>query len=103
MPLRLAINEADLTLGDLEDFEDACGIPLADAVRPIPITDEWGNVVKDDDGRPATIVKLSIKQIKALVWIAGRKTDPTFTLADARDVRVSELEWTAAEDADPKE
>ncbi|MGR6999943.1 hypothetical protein ACU686_20675 [Yinghuangia aomiensis] len=48
--------------------------------------------------------RISAKAMKAMVWIVTRRTNPGFTLDDARNVAVTELEWAAVEaDTDPKE
>jgi len=70
----LRLDENELTIGDLEDFEDIVGSPWED-IRP----------------GPDSAVKMSTKAIKALVFIARRKTDPSFTLEMARDVKLGEL------------
>ena len=72
-PLRLDENE--LTIGDLEDFESITGQTF-ESLRP------------GKDGS----VAMDAKMLKALVFIVKRRADPAFTLDDARDVRVTELE-----------
>lgn len=93
-----------MTIGDLEDFEEVTGVPLFDALSPQVVTDTSGNVVRDDKGRPVREMRISAKTMKALVWIVSRRTNPGFSLDDARNVAVTELEWDTAEAAtDPKE
>ena len=74
-PAPLTIVLDDLTIGDLEDFEDITGKPLDEAMALGP------------NGQP----KVSPKVMKALVFLTLRKTDPSFTLEDARNVKVSAL------------
>lgn len=119
---KLVFDESNITLGDLEDFEDAIGIPLMDALKAEPVRDHDGNVVRHDDGqtcdqyecekrpckdagRPVEELNLSVKVMKGLVWIAGRQSNPDYTIEDARNVRVTELEIvdSAADEPDPKE
>lgn len=105
--MRLTFNENDLTIGDLEDFEAAVGMQISEALRPVTVRDDEGNVVRDPEtGRPEQTVSLSAKALKGLVWIAKRQEDPAFTLEDARSVKVTELDIVRADDdeaADPKE
>lgn len=123
---KITFDENTLTIGDLEDFEDAIGVELTEALKPVSLRDEEGVVVRHDcanddhecsgdpckdAGRPVQTVKMTAKVLKGLVWIASRQDDPTFTLADARNVKVTELDIvrldeeseTPAEAADPKD
>jgi hypothetical protein len=78
----LKIDPEDLTIGDLEDFEDIVGMSFDDAMAPGP------------DGKP----KVTTKALKALVFLSKRREDPTFTLDDARAIKVSELQVGSEED-----
>lgn len=60
----------ELTIGDLEDLEDIVGVPFDQINMERP----------------------SMKVAKAMIYIVKRRTDPDFTLEDARDIRVSELQ-----------
>lgn len=104
---KVVFDENRLTIGDLEDFEDAVGAPLFEALKPSKVYDENGKVERDEDGRPKEEMNLSAKVLKAIVWIANRQENPEFTLADARNVRVTELDIIEADDdeeaADPKD
>lgn len=110
---RLTFNENELTIGDLEDFEEVTGVSITDALKSEKVRDDDGNLVRDEEtGRPVEAVKMSAKTLKALVWITSRKDDPAFTLEDARNVRITELdivrageesEDTTEATADPKE
>lgn len=101
---KLIFNENDLTIGDLEDFEDAVGIELTEALKPTTVKGEDGKPVRDDDGRPVQAVDITAKVLKGLVWIANRHDNPDFTLEDARNVKVTDLEIVRADDEsdDPK-
>lgn len=106
---KLTINPADMTIGDLEDFEDIVGISMDKAFKPVPLLDEAGERVYELDekgvNRPATTVDVSTKALKALIYIVNRMENPAFTLEDARKVKVSELELLGDEAAaaDPTE
>lgn len=78
-PLTLTVDLNDLTLGELADFEDAAG---ADAV------DQLIGASKTGKGEQP---RMSAKTMVALVWIMQRRTDPSFTLEQARAVKVTEL------------
>lgn len=67
----------DLSVGELVDLTDFAG---EDAIADL--TDFAA-------GKPNP--KLHPKMLLALVWILGRRTDPAFTLEDARAVKVIEL------------
>lgn len=74
----LEIDLDDLTIGDLEDFEDIVGVTFEDA--------QAANFA-------------SIKALKALVFLTMRKTDADFSLDDARNIKVSAL--IVGAEADP--
>lgn len=76
--MKIALNVDDLTLGEIEEMEQAAGIKLP----------ELGSG--------------SAKATIALIWISQRRIDPAFTLEDARALKVTELEFadpTAAGDS----
>ncbi len=98
--ISLAVDEGALTLGDLEDFEEFFGKPLQEAVKPVPVLDEDGSKTFDEKGRPVTQVTVSSKALVGLVWITQRHVREGFTLADARGVRIADIHYTAAPDAE---
>lgn len=102
--LRLDLNA--LTIGDLEDFAEATGTDLEEAMRPRKLRDGDGDLVltePDDgtEGKPQWVTTHSPTTLRALVWLAQRKTDPTFTYDDARDILVAELDLTQRKTAPP--
>lgn len=118
---KLVFDENNLTIGDLEDFEDATGIELQDAIKPVPLKDDENKPVRHDctedecdpdnfknegdatcqeNGRPVLTVKVRPKVLKALVWIANRHENPDFSIEDARNVKVTELEIIREGDGD---
>lgn len=71
--LVLEFDPDDLTLEEAEALEETTGRPLAEiAVR-------------------FTRGQLSMKELIVLVWLARRREDPTFTIEDARRVRITSL------------
>lgn len=65
--MEIALDPQDLTLGELEEFEAATGMTMAD------------------------IGKGTAKAILGLIWLAKRREDPSFTLDDARKLKVGEI------------
>jgi hypothetical protein len=90
--VNLRIDPDTLTIGDLEDFEMVTGKPMFDVLKPVQVRDDEGQIVRGEDGRPETEVKVTAVALKALVWISQRAENPAFTLDDARNVRVAALE-----------
>ena len=95
----LSLNPEDLSLGDLEDFETITGQSLQDALAAKPVIDpETGEQAKDEKGRPLREAQLSITVIKALVYLTKRRENPDFKLEDARKVKITELNFTEADE-----
>ena len=93
----LKLDPEDLSIGDLEDFEDITGQSLTEALKARPVIDSDGNRMFDEKGRPLSEAQLSAKVIKALVFVTKRRDNPAFTLEDARHVRISELKFSEAD------
>lgn len=93
----------DLTIGDLEDFEDLTGSTFEEAFKAVPVRDDEGNIEKDSKGKPVKAMKVAAKTLKALVFIIYRKDDPDFTVEMARNVKITALNMTGGDDADPEE
>ncbi|MDG9711158.1 hypothetical protein [Streptomyces sp. DH10] len=98
--ISLRIDPDNLTIGDLEDFEEVVGQPIYQALSPRPVVVD-GKRVLDEKGRPELETQVSTKALKALIWISQRAVNPDFTLADARNVKVGELQIVASE-GDPQ-
>lgn len=62
-----------LTLGDLERLEEKTGQPMM----------EWFQQIQGG--------KLSAKDLTLLAWVVKSRDDPSYTLEDARKVRIDEL------------
>ena len=67
--MEIVLDVDQLTIGDIEDIEEICGKSFEEL----------------DFERP------SARLLKAIVYVNGRKTNPSFTLEDAREVRLSEV------------
>jgi hypothetical protein len=65
-----------LTLGDFEDFEDYAGTKMTRALGLI------------EEGK---VDELSGREIVALLWVVKRHSDPTFTVDQARALKVTSL------------
>lgn len=105
--IRLDMNE--LTLGDLELFEDAVGGNLMEALTPQIVRDANGKPVPDPDdpkGHPLKRIAVSAKTMVGLVYIALRKDDPTITLEQAKAIPLNDLDFdieNAEGEPDPTE
>jgi hypothetical protein len=88
-PLRFSASS--LTVGDLEDLEEITGQSFGDLFSLLGQLEAGG------------MHKLPIKLITALVFVIRRHENPDFTLADARKVRINELELVLGDEPDPTE
>lgn len=87
----LTLNPDDLTLGEMEEFEDIAGRPLADVMRGEVALDDEDKPVRDARGKVVREIRPRVKEITALVFLAKRRSDPSYTLAGARGVKLTEL------------
>lgn len=88
---KLRFDPEDLSLGELEEFEEATGKPLDQAMSEQPVVDADGKPVRDKRGRPLRQVRMSMREVIALMWLIRRRDQPDFTLDDARKVKVADL------------
>lgn len=93
----LSLSPDDLTLGEMEEFEELAGRPLAKMMQGDVVKDENGNVIPGKDGKPMREIDPRVKDIIALVFLAKRRDDPAFTLDDARQIKISELKLGSAD------
>lgn len=98
--MRIDINPDNLTIGDLEDFEQVTGKAFDKVLAGEIQRDDEGNILRDEKGRPVTAVHLNATALKALVWISQRASNPEFSLEDARNVKVTELNLDVPADED---
>lgn len=94
---KIKFNQGNMTLGDLEDFEEITGKTFSQAMKQTPVIDpETGKPVRDPDpeakGRPLMQAEMSMKGLVAIVYLAMRKEDPNFTLEEARKLKLSDFE-----------
>ena len=72
--MEVVIDVNDLTLGEVEEIENLTGLTVGD----------FG------DG-----TKMSAKLVTAFVYISKRRTDPDFTIEDARKIKLGEFQPVA--------
>lgn len=77
--MQIAIDPNKLKLREIEFFEEYTGLSIESL----------------SDGR------ISAKMATALVYIAQKRTDPAFTIEDARDIEVGEIVWADTPAAPP--
>lgn len=77
--MKIKIDPEDLTFGDMEDFEAVAEMPIFEAFQAL------------EENR------LPMKGFIGLVWVCHRRSDPDFTLEDARKVRLREVEFEGPE------
>jgi len=72
---KLRVDQADVTLAELADIEEALGASLGVA-----------------------FAQSSARAIAAVAWVTARRTDPTYTLAQALTLRMGDLDIVTPED-----
>lgn len=89
-PLRFSVDS--ITLGDMEDIEEIAGQSF-DEVMALLTSGKAGQNGK---------IGIPVKVLRALVLVIYRQGNPNFTVNDARQVKVSELQLVMSE-PDPTE
>lgn len=93
---KIQFNEDDMTLGDMEEFEEIVGKTFSEAMKRVKVLDDDGNHMKDPDpeakGKGLYTYTMSMKGMTAIVYLALRKEDPDITLADVRKLRMTDFE-----------
>jgi hypothetical protein len=77
--VRLDIDFDDITVEEAELIEDYSGLSLEDFFKEI-------GTYHDENKNPP------MKLLTPIIWIAGRRDDPKFTIEQARKVKFSELQ-----------
>lgn len=97
MGTKLKLSMDDLTLGDMEAFEEATGKDIMEVLKPRPVIDEvTGRPVKDPDdpkGRPLMAAQVTSKAFIGLVYIAMRRENPDVTMADVKNMALSDIDF----------
>lgn len=87
----------DLTLGDMEAYEDATGCNLLEDLTPKPVIDpETKMPVKDPDddkGRPLMRVRISSATHTALIYLGLKREDPTVTIDQVRAMKLTDIDF----------
>lgn len=81
--MKLTIDPNTLTLGEMDDIEAATGQPIGDLVARF-------------NGKRAEEIRMTdfpTKTLIAMVWVFGRRSDPTLTIEDVRQTKLLDLEF----------
>ena len=103
--MRVQVNPGEMTYGEIMDWEEATGRELADAFqgRTVWQLDEDGEPARAQTGAKIPVTKedgsaLKVYLLKpieqaAFAWISCRREDPTFTFAQAKEIKLGETEF----------
>lgn len=101
---KLKLSMDDLTLEDMELFEEATGQDILEALKPRPVIDETtGMPVKDENdpkGRPLMEARVTSRVFVGLVYIALHRDNPDITLAEVKKTKLSEIDLDIEESTD---
>lgn len=97
MAQKLRLSMDDLTLGEMELFEEATGKDILEELKPKPVIDETtGRPVKDPDdpkGRPLMEARVTSKSFIGLVYIALKRDNSSLTLADVKAMPLRDIDF----------
>lgn len=77
--MRLTIDVETMTLGEVEDFEELSGLSIMDLAEG----------------------KRTAKALSVLVYLQERRTNPEYTIEDARKLRIAAIDIGPAPDPTP--
>lgn len=104
MAEKLKLSMDDLTLEDMELFEEATGQDILEALKPRPVIDDTtGMPVKDPDdskGRPLMEARVTSRVFVGLVYIARHRENPDITLKEVKATKLSEIDLDLEESTD---
>jgi hypothetical protein len=93
---KLKLSMDDLTLGEMELFEEATGKDILEALKPQPVIDpDTGRPTPDPDdpkGRPLMEARVTARTFVGLVYIALKRDNPALTLAEVKNMPLSSIE-----------
>jgi len=108
---KISFGEADMTLGDMEEFEEITGKSFSEAMRRVKVIDpETGTQAIDPDpeakGKGLWSYQMSMKGIGAVIYMALKKEDPSITMDQVRKMHLDDFELESKSDptvAEPSE
>lgn len=98
--LKVSMDMDDLTFGELEEFENVTGLVMSDAVRSEIVRDSNGHPLPDPDdpkGRPLKQVKMGVKAMMGMVYLAMKRGNPDVSFEDIRRMKMSEIDFDVSE------
>lgn len=101
--IKVSMDMDDLTFGELEEFENATGLVMSEAVKSVIVRDKDGRPVPDPDdekGRPLKEVRMSAKAMMGMVYLAIRRQNPETTFEDVRRLKMNDVEFDVQESGD---
>jgi hypothetical protein len=94
---KLRLSMDDMTLEDMELFEDATGRDMMEVLKPRPVIDEeTGRPMKDPDdpkGRPLMAPQVTSKAFIGLVYVAKHRENPALTVAEVKAMKLSDIDF----------
>lgn len=87
-PEAIQIDISDFTIDDVIEFQAIVGVEF----------DEFAAASAGSSSMPSSVM---LKSLKAVMYINRRRTDPSYTLADAGAVKVSDLSSIELTDTKP--
>lgn len=101
MAQKLRLSMDDLTLGEMELFEEATGRDILEVLKPKPVIDDETGMPKKDPndpkGRPLMEAQVTSRAFVGLVFIALRRDNPNLTLAEVKAMPLSSIDFDIEE------
>lgn len=100
---KVSMDMDEMTFGELELFEDVTGLVMSDAVRSDIVRDKDGRALPDPDdpkGRPLREMKMGVKAMMGMVFLAMRRDNPDVSFEDVRKMKMADIDFDVSEKVD---
>lgn len=102
--VKVSMDMDELTFEELEDFEDATGLVMSEAIKTVIVRDPKTNraIADPDDpkGRPLKEVRMKSIAMRGLVWIALKRDNPEISFEEVKKMRPADIDFDVVEGSD---
>jgi len=103
--MKIDLDQDQMTLGDLETFEEVTGMTFSSALKKVPVIGPDGVQEKDPDpaakGAGLFRIEMASKGLLAMVYISLKRDNPDVTMEYVRSLKLGEIDFGGEEQQAP--